>query len=440
MEPWKRTSTIITAASIGHVLEWFDYGVYAYFASVISVVVFGGTSTGALLLTFLAYGIGLAFRPLGSVFFAHLGDKRGRKYALLVTFWLMGAGTLLTGLTPTFASVGIFAGILITLFRVMQGFGAGGEWGGVGSYLVELGGSNRRGFYSSFQQVFILASVLIGSLVGLYVTSNFHGAFLDSVAWRVPFIVGGALLIPVAYLLRAGLPETLPFKTVEEKKEVVRVPIAKVFVKEKKAMFLQLIGMLFTPVTFYTVLTYLPTYVTTETKLPSSDGFLLVAIGSIVTIALIPLWGYLSDVYKTRRTFFLIASIGGAILSYPLFLLISTGSFALAIVGIIILQIVLSTYNGTINAFIGESFPTNDRYSGFVPYNISTAYSGGFAGAIAIALISATHNPLSPSFYMIAACVASAIAIYFMKDAAKLSKLPETESIYYSDVLSASEK
>ncbi|MCL4448042.1 MAG: MFS transporter [Candidatus Thermoplasmatota archaeon] len=440
MTEWTSTPTIITAASIGHVLEWFDYGVYSYFATIIAVVIFGKYGASALLLTFLAFGIGLAFRPLGSIFFAHYGDKIGRKNVLLITFWIMGAGTLLTGLTPSWVSIGIWAGVLMTVWRVLQGFAAGGEWGGVGTYLVELGGAKRRGFFSSFQQVFILASILIGDLVGLYTISTFHGAFLDNIAWRIPFIVGGVILIPTAFILRRGLPESILFKEVKVKKEIVKLPLAKVFVKEKKAMFLQLIGMLFTPITFYTVLTYLPAYVISETKLPKIDGFLLVAIGALTVIILAPLWGYLSDRWKNRRTFFLIASVGGAILSYPLFLAISTRVFALAIVAVIVLEILLSTYNGTINAFIAESFPTNDRYSGFIPYNISTAYSGGFASFIAIDLIAFTHNPLSPSFYMIAGCIASAIAIVFMKDAAKLEKLPETESIYYSDVLTRTEK
>ncbi|MEM3191160.1 MAG: MFS transporter [Conexivisphaerales archaeon] len=440
MAEWKNIPTIITAASIGHVLEWFDYGVYSYFATIISVEIFGNFGTSALLLTFLTFGIGLAFRPLGSIFFAHYGDKIGRKNVLLITFWIMGIGTLLTGLTPSWESIGIWAGILMTIWRVLQGFAAGGEWGGVGTYLVELGGARKRGFYSSFQQVFILLSILLGDLVGLYVISTFHGVFLYTIAWRIPFIVGGLILIPTAFVLRRGLPESILFKEVKEKKEIVKLPLAKVFVKEKKAMFLQLIGMLFTPVTFYTVLTYLPAYVISETKLPNIDGFLLVAIGAVTAIILSPVWGYLSDRWKNRRTFFLIASIGGAILSYPLFLAISTRIFALAILAVILLEIVLSTYNGTINAFIAESFPTNDRYSGFIPYNISVAYAGGFAGFISIDLIAATHNPLSPSFYMIAGCVASAIAIFFMKDAAKLEKLPETESIYYSDVLTRGEK
>ncbi|MEM3488131.1 MAG: MFS transporter [Candidatus Micrarchaeaceae archaeon] len=440
MAEWKNIPTIITAASIGHVLEWFDYSVYSYFATIISVEIFGNFGTSALLLTFLTFGIGLAFRPLGSIFFAHYGDKIGRKNVLLITFWIMGIGTLLTGLTPSWESIGIWAGILMTIWRVFQGFAAGGEWGGVGTYLVELGGARKRGFYSSFQQVFILLSILLGDLVGLYVISTFHGVFLYTIAWRIPFIVGGLILIPTAFVLRRGLPESILFKEVKEKKEIVKLPLAKVFVKEKKAMFLQLIGMLFTPVTFYTVLTYLPAYVISETKLPNIDGFLLVAIGAVTAIILSPVWGYLSDRWKNRRIFFLIASIGGAILSYPLFLAISTRIFALAILAVILLEIVLSTYNGTINAFIAESFPTNDRYSGFIPYNISTAYAGGFAGFISIDLIAATHNPLSPSFYMIAGCVASAIAIFFMKDAAKLEKLPETESIYYSDVLTRGEK
>ncbi len=431
---WNKTSVIITGASIGHILEWFDYGVYGYFAVVISKVIFAG-GPSALLLTFLSFGIGLAFRPLGSIVFAHIGDTRGRRTSLLLTFWFTGFATLFTGLIPSYAAIGFAAPVLITVLRVFQGFGAGGEWGGVGSYLTELGGSNKRGFYSSFQQVFILASILIGTLTGLYVNSYFPTAFVDSIGWRLPFIIGGLILIPFAYYLRRKLPESFMFEAVEKKHETVKLPLGKVFVKEPKAAVLQLFGMLFTPVTFYTVLIYLPSYVTTNSNLPSIDGFLLVAIGSVVTIVLIPIWGMISDRRKNRRTHFLIASIGGAILSYPLFYFISTGVFAFAVVGIIILQVVLSNYNGTINAFISESFPTNDRYSGFVPYNVSTAYAGGFAGSIAIALIAATGDPLSPSFYMIGACIVSAIAIYFMKDGAKLEKLPETESIYYSGAL-----
>lgn len=420
---------IIAATSMGHVIEWYDYGVYAYFASVISKVIFAG-GPSALLLTFLAYGIGLVFRPLGSIYFAHLGDRKGRRYALLITFWLTGLATLFTGLVPPYSAIGLAAPILVTALRMVQGFGAGGEWGGVGSYLVELGGSSRRAFYSCFQQIFILTSVLVGDLVGLYITTYYPKTFVYSWGWRIPFIVGGLILIPLIFYLRRTLPESQLFETVKAKNELVKLPIAKVFVKETRAAVLQLVGMLFTPVTFYTVFTYLPTYVITHSKLPPIDGFILVAIGVVVTIALVPLWAYISDRRRDRKTHFLVASIGGAILSYPLLYFVSGGVFTYAVIAIVVFQIVLSNYNATINAFIAESFPTNDRYSGFVPYNIATAYAGGFAATIAILLISATQNPLAPSFYMIAACTASAIAIAFMKDGAKLETLPETESIY----------
>lgn len=419
----------VIGASIGNVLEWFDFGVYGFFAIVISSLMFPESPATALLLTFLVFGIGFVFRPLGSIFFAHIGDKVGRKNALLLTFWLMGFATIFTGLIPTYSSIGIAAPVLLALLRIIQGFGAGGEWGGVGSYLSELGGEHRRAFFGSFQQVFILLSLLAGSLTGLAVTSLSH-SFVYSIGWRLPFIVGGLILLPVAAVLRRKLPESEVFTVVKEKKETVKFPIVKAFTEDLKPTSLVLFGTIIWTVSFYILLAYLPTYLKETTSLTLHEGFIVTSVGIAALVIFVPLWGYLSDRFQTRKLFALVGSVAFIVLPYPLFVILHGGVFLTVIVVVVIMDFFIAFLSGVLVAWFAESFPTNDRYTGFVPYNISTAYFGGFAPFIASYLISATGNPISPVFYVIFAGIVSTIAFLIMIDTAKLKKLPETESIY----------
>jgi len=178
----------ILGVSIGGFLEWFDFSIYAVFAVIISEQIFG--SIGAIFLVFLAYGLGFVMRPAGSFFFGHIGDKYGRKKALTITFWVMGIATILTGLVPDYTSIGIAAPILLTIVRMAQGFGTGGEWGSAGAYLIELGGSNRRGFFSSIQNFIALFGIMVSTAVGLALT-QLPSSFLDSIGWRMPFLIEG---------------------------------------------------------------------------------------------------------------------------------------------------------------------------------------------------------------------------------------------------------
>ena len=418
----------IAGASIGNVMEWYDFGVYAYFAIIISKEIFP-SAAASLLATFIVFGIGYIFRPLGSIVFAHYGDKIGRKQMLLITFWLMGFGTMLTGLTPNYVTLGLGAPILLAVFRIMQGFGAGGEWGGVGSYLTEFGGSNKRAFYGSFQQFFILVALLVGSLTGL-ATSGLAASFMDSIGWRLPFIVGGLILLPTAFILRRNMDETTSFTSVKEKKEILKYPIKNVFTKDLRSTILVVCGTLIWTVSFYIMLAYLPTYLSTTTKLTSAQTFIVTSVGIAIIAAFVLVIGKLSDRIHKRRIFPIIGSLGFVILTYPIFYLIHGAGFIEVMLLVALLDFFIAFMSGTLVAFFAESFPTNDRYSGFIPYNISTAYFGGFAPTIAIALIAVTKNPLSPSLYVIITAVVSLIAFILMKETGNFKELPETDAAY----------
>lgn len=425
---FKSTPMKILGASVGHILEWYDFGLYGIFAVFIAATIFSAGTKNSILYTFLVFGLGFVFRPLGSIVFAHIGDRIGRKNALLLTFWFMGIGTILTGLIPSYASVGVLAPFLLVLFRIIQGFGAGGEWGGVGTYLAEMGGSNRRGFFASWQQVVILLSILAGTVTGIAVTSLNPG-FMSAWGWRIPFIAAGGILLPIAAVLRAKLPETEAFETIEKKKETVRFPIVKAFTKDIRSTGLVIMGTMVWTVSFYIMLTYFPTYIKETTSLNLQNGYIITSIGIAVLTIFVPIFGYLSDRIKSRKKLALVGSIAFIVLPYPVFTVVHGGNLTDVILVTIVMDFFIAFLSGTLLAWFAESFPTNDRYTGFVPYNISTSYLGGFAPFIASALIAATNDPISPVFYVILAGVISTIGFLLLYDTAGLKELSEDESV-----------
>ncbi|MGC8622035.1 MAG: MFS transporter [Caldisphaera sp.] len=419
----------MAGASIGNVLEWYDFGIYAFFAVIISRTIFGSSSVSALLLTFLAYGLGFIFRPLGSIFFGWYGDLKGRKSALLLTFWIMGIGTILTGIIPPFVLIGIGAPILITIARLVQGFGAGGEWGGAGVYLTELGGKNKRGIYGSLQQEFVLGSVLI-AIISALIIDTFPNSFVYSIGWRIPFIVGGILIIPLAYYLRRKMPETEYFEQVKKDKKLAVNPIKKAFTKDIKPMLIVLFGTAAVTAQFYVLVTYMSSYVATYTHLGLMFGLIISATIEAFMMPSILIFGYLSDKWKTRKKLFWIGTLVLGLIVYPEFLLIRSGDIVLIIAISIILGVLEGIGAGTLVAFIGEQFPTNDRYSGYIGYNLAASYFGGFGPFISMALILMLNNTMAPALWVIAVTIMSLIILLFSKETAHIDTLPEDVSLY----------
>jgi Arabinose efflux permease len=311
------------------------------------------------------------------------------------------------------------------LLRILQGFGAGGEWGGVAAYLAEMGGENRRGFYGSFQQAFITTSLLIGSLSGVIITS-FGQSFVNSIGWRIPFIAGGIILIPISAVLRIKLPESELFAEVKAKGKIAKLPLAKAFTRNIKSSLFVLLGTLLWTVSFYIMLTYLPSYLNKVLLVNLNQSYVINSIGLLVLTLFIPIWGYVSDKIKSRKALALTGSIGFTLLSYPVFLMMQSRSFPLILFGVVLMDFFISFLSGSLVSWFAEVFPTNDRYSGVnIPYNIAVAIFGGFAPTIATYLIQITSNPISPVYYVITSGVISIIAYALMNDTAKLSKLPE---------------
>ena len=417
----------ILGVSIGGFLEWYDYSIYAVFAVIISSQIFG--SIGAIFLVFLSYALGFVLRPAGSFFFGHMGDKYGRKRALTLTFWVMGAGTILTGLVPGYSSIGIFAPVLITLARLAQGFGTGGEWGSASSYLIEIGGSERRGLYSSFQEFIALLGIVVSTAVGLVLTT-LPSPFLDSVGWRIPFLVGGVVIIPLAYISRRSLPETDSFEAIRTKNEIQSSPVLTTLKNDLKPFLIVLFGTAALTSGFYGAITYMTTYIVTIEKLSLGTALMATLISLVLVTSLTPVFGYLSDRFRTRRKLFLLSTLLLVPVTPIYFIVVETKAFALIMLMAAVFGIASSMGTGTLVSFISESFPTSERVTGNASYNISAAYFGGFAPVISIALINLLHSNLAPSYYVVAVACMSAVSIYFAKDTGSMKELPEVESPY----------
>ena len=198
----------VSAAVIGNVLEWYDFAVYGFMAAIIGKNFFpSGDEVSQLLAAFAVYGVGFLARPIGGVVIGRIGDTKGRKTALILTIMLMAAGTVLIGIIPTYATIGVLGPLLILVARLMQGFSAGGEWGGSTAFIVEWADEGERGFLGSFQQCSVAAGLLLGSGVAALIATLLDSAAMEAWGWRVPFLLG-ALLGPVGMYMRRNIDET----------------------------------------------------------------------------------------------------------------------------------------------------------------------------------------------------------------------------------------
>jgi len=417
----------LLGVSVGGFLEWYDYSIYAVFAVIISTQIFG--SVGAIFLVFLSYALGFVLRPAGSFYFGHMGDKYGRKRALTLTFWVMGAGTILTGLVPGYASIGIAAPILITVARMAQGFGTGGEWGSASSYLIEAGGSTRRGLFSSVQEFIALLGIVVSTAVGLALT-RFPIQFLDSIGWRIPFLVGGFVIIPLAYLSRRSMPETDSFEAIRNKNKVSPSPIVTTLKNDYKPFLIIIFGTAALTTGFYAAITYMTTYIVTIVGMSMSVALTATLTSLVAVTFLTPVFGYVSDKFRTRKVLFMLSTLLLIPITPIYYLVVDTGEVGPIIIMAAVFGMAASLGAGTLISFVSESFPTSERVTGNASYNISAAYFGGFAPLISITLIGFLHSELAPAYYVMAVAIMSLVAIYFAKDTGNIESLSEVESLY----------
>jgi len=295
-----RSRKAIWAAAIGNLLEWYDFGVYAYLASLIATKFFPSSDpTASLLAAFAAYGVGFLARPFGGIVIGRLGDTKGRKTALVLTIFLMAFGTVGLGLLPSYDAIGVSAPILLVILRLVQGIAAGGEWGTSTAFMIEWAPEGRRGFFGSFQQVSTAGGSLLGSAVAAIMTSSLSSAAMLDWGWRVPFLLGAILLVVGAYL-RQNVDETPSYEA--SRQAAANQPVASGLPLGALAFGFTI----FWTIAYYMLLAWMPSFTQRFAGLSPSQALWSNTIGLIAMVITVPFWGALSD--KVGRRPLLMAS------------------------------------------------------------------------------------------------------------------------------------
>lgn len=404
----------IAAASIGNVLEWYDFVIYAYSAGSIAKEFFPGTDeVASLLAAFAAFGIGFIVRPIGGIVIGRMGDSRGRKTALLLTLFLMAAGTVGIGVLPAHQTIGSLAPILLVLCRLLQGFSAGGQWGSSTAFIVEWASPGRRGFFGSLQQSSVAGGLLLGSVVTAVISSIVTADEMQTWGWRIPFLAGG-LLLPVGLYMRRQVGEPPLFRTAQSQDAGTGSP-AGLVLAAKACGF----TVLWT-VAYYAIFSYMPTFTQRFAGLSARQALWSNAVGLMVLVVSVPALGAWSDRIG-RKPLLLASGVAFMLLSYPLFwIMVSGAALAVVIPVQIAFALMIALYSGPGPAAIAEIFATASRSTWMsAGYSVSVAIFGGFAPYIATWLIKATGSALAPTYYLIAAAIVSTLVVAGLRETAR---------------------
>ncbi|RYL92755.1 MFS transporter [Sporolactobacillus sp. THM7-4] len=418
MNQEKMTAQSILGATIGGVIEWYDFACYGYFAVTIGNLFFPSSDpTISLLLSFLTFGMSFFMRPVGGIIFGSLGDRIGRKPVFAMTVLFMTAFTFLIGVLPTYSQVGILAPILLILLRLLQAVSAGGELTGAFTYALEHSKPTRRGLNGAFVEAGGSMAYFLGTIVALIVNAVVPADQMDTYGWRIPFWFAGVLGI-VGIIIRMRLHESPVFEKMKSKGELKHSPIKEAFKSHKWAMVFVFGLACFQNVGVYMENTYFANYLSTVAGFSSSISLISTALAIVTTICVMPFFGILSDRIGRVKVLTL-STVLGLVAAYPIFLGLSSKIVALAIISHMFFGIIVGIFIGTVPATMPELFPANVRYGGMsVPYNISVSIFGGLAPTFSTLFIKYTGNPLSPAYYIMIGAVITGLTLFgiAMKD------------------------
>ena len=411
-EKSKTVRKVATASFFCNFIEWFDYATYSYFAVVIAQVFFPNDDPAlALIQTFAVFALSFLLRPIGAIFWGNMGDKKGRKWSLTVSVFMMAGATFCIGLLPGYAALGICAPALLLLLRMIQGFSASGEYAGAATFLAEYAPTDKRGMYCSI----VPASTAIGLLVGSAFATIMPEAAVNEWGWRIPFVLAGPLGIG-AYFVNIQLEDSPTYQAMQRALKDAEAsgaagaperPIHCLFTKHLRKLIISIGAAMLNAVGFYVVLTYLPVYLETAVLMPKNEASLITTIALVTYVAFIFASGHLSDKFG-RKKMLITACVCFIVFTIPAFILMSTANFVTVLVVELIMCLILTINDGTLSSYLSETFPTQVRYSGFaLSFNMANALFGGTASFICTSLITATGSTLAPAFYMVAvSCVA----------------------------------
>lgn len=411
-----RLTTAIVAGTIGNILEWYDFALYGFMASILAGLFFPSDDRlVSLIATYGVFAVGFIMRPLGSVLFGWLGDTVGRSRTLVLSVAMMAIPTVLLGLLPSYGTIGIAAPIALVGVRMVQGLSVGGEFSTSVTYLVETAPPERRGFFGSWANIGSLGGMLLGSAAAAAATNVLSQSDLEGWGWRLPFLFGGVLGV-VALLMRRGLPESPQFLRYEQAR-CPNSPMKEAFICNRLQMAQ---GALFASAygtVFYLALVYLPTWASETTGIPLGTTMQINTVTLAALLPVIPLAGWLSD-HHVRRTnllvvaFVLLGVAGSFLLAWML-----VGGLAALIVGQVALGLSLAVPLGVAPALFTELFPEEDRLTGYsIVFNAGLGVVGGLTPMLASWLILTTGSALAPIGVLAAAAILGVVALLWMRD------------------------
>ena len=397
-EDTSKIRSVIRVAS-GNFLEMYDFMVYAYYAPYIAREIFPSNSEFAsMMMTLATFGAGYLMRPLGAIVLGTYIDRHGRRAGLILTLALMAFGTLVIALTPGYRIIGVIAPIVVVLGRLVQGFSAGVELGGVSVYLAEIATPGHRGFYCSWQSASQQVAVVCAALLGVILSTLVSPDGMSRWGWRVPFLIG-CLIVPLLFWLRRSLAETEAFLARKHRPGISQ--ILNTLVTNWRIVLVGMMLSTMTTVCFYLITAYTPTYGIEVLHLsPRESLFVTLCIG-LSNFALLPIGGAVSDIYG-RRPLLVLVTVVTLFTVYPAMLwLVNDPSITRLLIVELWMSVIFGFYNGAMVPYLAEIMPEEIRTSGFsVAFSLATAIFGGFTPAICTYFIHTTGNRAMPALWL----------------------------------------
>ncbi|WP_295998094.1 MFS transporter [Rugamonas sp.] len=422
-----KLATVIRVTS-GNFMEMFDFFLFGFYATHIAKTFFpAGDDVASLMRTFMTFGAGFLMRPLGAIVLGAYVDRVGRRRGLIVTLCLMALGTMLIAFVPGFATIGYAAPLLVLTGRLLQGFSAGVELGGVSVYLAEMATPGHKGFYVSWQSASQQVAIIVAAALGFGLNRWLTPAEVGDWGWRLPFFVG-CLIVPVLFVLRRSLQETEEFMARKQ-----RPALATIFRSMVDNWALVVSGMMLvamTTVSFYLITVYTPTFGQTVLKLTTTDSLVVTLCVGISNFIWLPVMGALSD-RVGRKRLLIVFTLLTIVSAYPsLSWLVQAPTFGRMLAVELWLSFLYASYNGAMVVALTELMPVDVRTVGFsLAYSLATALFGGFTPAIATALIAATGDKGAPGLWMTFAAVCGLVATLILYRKKRARPAPARSSL-----------
>jgi MFS transporter, MHS family, citrate/tricarballylate:H+ symporter len=399
----------ILRSTSGNFLEQFDFFLFAFYAVPISKAFFAtGDERTDLLLAFTLFWLGALMRPVGAIVLGAYLDKIGRRKGLILTLSIMAIGTMTIAFAPTYASLGVLAPIIVLIGRLLQGFSAGVELGGVSIYLFEIATPGNKGFYTSFQSASQQVAIFFAAIIGFVLSQSLSATQIADWGWRIPFFIG-CLIIPFIFVIRSSLEETPEF--LAQKKHPTTSEILNSMVANWQTVFLGMNLVALTTVMFYFITVYTPTFGQTELKLTAYDSLLVAVCVAITNFIWLPVGGAISDRVGRKIVLLTIALLAFATAYPALRWLVANPSFGNMLAVELLFSFYFGMYNGAMVAALSEIVPSHVRASGFsLAFSLAAALFGTFTPLVSKFLPQATGNQASPGYWLMFAAYCSIMA------------------------------